>query len=94
MSNFGWDYPPGVSGNEYEIAGPDKEWEANQTEPCENCLKWVHEDDTVYFESYRGQVSWECAFCHWMNIVEFDEYEPDDYEEDPDYLREMKRDGL
>jgi maleate cis-trans isomerase len=27
MGMFGWSYPPGVTGNEYEIAGPDYEQE-------------------------------------------------------------------
>ena len=30
-------YPPGVTGNEYEIAGPDSEWE--DTNYCEKCEK-------------------------------------------------------
>ena len=34
-------YPPGVTGNEYQIAGPDSEWE--ETHYCEKCEK-----DTVF----------------------------------------------
>ncbi len=32
MGDFGWDYPPGVTGNEYAIAGPDYERESDT--PC------------------------------------------------------------
>jgi len=32
MTDFGWDYPPGVTGNEIEIAGPDYEKESDV--PC------------------------------------------------------------
>jgi hypothetical protein len=35
MRLFGWDYPPGVTGNEYEIAGPDSEKESDET--CSQC---------------------------------------------------------
>ena len=35
MSKFGWDYPPGVTGNEFAIAGPDFEEESDL--PCPQC---------------------------------------------------------
>ena len=57
MVNFGWDYPPGVTGNEYEIAGPDSVWEEKLD--CANCEK------TTMFscESFRGQRSGVCGEC-------------------------------
>jgi hypothetical protein len=33
MTNFGWNFPPGVTGNEFAIAGPDREWETT----CAEC---------------------------------------------------------
>lgn len=33
---FGWYYPPGVTGSEYEIAGPDYERELDE-ERCPTC---------------------------------------------------------
>ena len=45
------------TGNEYEIAGPDDEWESEHY--CENCEK-----DTVFScESFRGQRSGICGEC-------------------------------
>lgn len=35
MPNFGWSYPPGVTGNELQIAGPDYERESDT--PCSVC---------------------------------------------------------
>ena len=50
-------YPDGVTGNEYEIAGPDDEWE--DTHYCEKCQK-----DTLFScESFRGQRSGICDKC-------------------------------
>ena len=50
-------YPPGVTGNEYEIAGPDSEWE--ETRYCEKCEK-----DTVFgCETFRKQRSGICTEC-------------------------------
>ena len=37
MSN----YPPGVTGNEYEISGPDKEWEEEDWECTNQTRKFV-----------------------------------------------------
>ena len=50
-------YPPGVTGNEYEIAGPDDEWESEHY--CGTCEK------TTLFrcESFRKQRSGICSEC-------------------------------
>ncbi len=53
MSN----YPPGVSGNEYEIAGPD--WEQDSTEYCEQC----RDDQPGMFQGYRDLVWFICYEC-------------------------------
>tara|TARA_Y100001949_G_C15909776_1_gene296327 strand:- start:342 stop:617 length:276 start_codon:yes stop_codon:yes gene_type:complete len=57
MANFGWNYPPGVTGREYEIAGPDDEWESEHY--CEKCEK------TTMFscESFQKQRSGICSEC-------------------------------
>jgi|TARA_B110001454_G_scaffold57108_1_gene55830 hypothetical protein len=50
-------YPDGVTGNEYAIAGPDSEWEEELY--CEKCQK-----DTLFgCESFRGQRSGICDKC-------------------------------
>lgn len=50
MPGFGWSYPPGVSGNEYAIAGPD--YEQDYPDPCPDCgetlvAQGYHEDHWV-----------------------------------------------
>jgi hypothetical protein len=62
MSN----YPPGVTGNEYEIAGPDYEREID--EPCPTCGSPMME------EGYRGD-RWNV--CHDGHVFELDPIEPD-----------------
>lgn len=53
MSN----YPPGVTGNEFEIAGPD--WEDDMLVRCCDC-GWAGMA-TVW--AYRGETYWECPEC-------------------------------
>lgn len=54
-------YPEGVSGGEYEVIGPDWEWE--DIRECENV------DDNCLFEGvvtiieYRGEEWWDCPIC-------------------------------
>jgi len=51
-------YPPGVTGNEYEIAGPDEQWDEEYF--CEKC-----ETDTMFScESFQGQRSGVCGECN------------------------------
>ena len=57
MVSFGWNYPPGVTGNEYEIAGPDDEWEDELH--CKKCEKIT----TFNCESFRKQRSGICSEC-------------------------------
>jgi len=54
MSAFGWSYPPGVTGNEYEIAGPD--WEGTLEVTCPNeeaRLEVVSKDVAEILDEYR-----------------------------------------
>ena len=46
-------YPPGVSGDEYAIAGPD--WQEEEAGVCPGCGA-----DTLWRESYRRRV---VVFC-------------------------------
>jgi transcription elongation factor Elf1 len=54
---FGWDYPPGVTGNELEIAGPD--WEGIEDWSCPNC-DW---NGKVDVSGYRGRFWTTCPSC-------------------------------
>ena len=81
MVNFGWNYPPGVTGNEYAIAGPDREWEDELY--CEKCEK----DELFYCESYQKQRSGRCPVCD----SDIDLGHDDDYI-DWDSIREEKED--
>ena len=64
MSN----YPPGVTGNEFEIAGPD--WEGPIDRDCEDC-RWIGEVDAW---GYQGTLHWTCPECN----TEHEEYGEDD----------------
>ena len=52
-------YPDGVTGNEYEIAGPDSEWEEDLY--CAKCEKTT----TFSCESFRKQRSGLCGECDY-----------------------------
>jgi len=52
-------YPDGVTGNEYEIAGPDSEWEEELY--CAKCEKTT----TFSCESFRKQRSGICSECDY-----------------------------
>jgi len=47
-------YPPGVSGDEYAIAGPD--WQEEEAGVCPGCGA-----DTLWRESYRRRVTVFCS---------------------------------
>lgn len=68
-------YPPGVTGNEYEIAGPDETWEDPAPGPCPECGYSPSDDedsDPVTFERYQGNVWWNCPACGCQVDVETD----------------------
>ena len=56
---FGWDYPPGVTGNEYEIAGADYEKEVEGK--CPQC----GESDCLAEQGYRYQRWVDCHNCDY-----------------------------
>lgn len=63
-------YPPGVTGNEFEIAGPD--WEAEEVHFCFHCDK-VQDHIVTGFD---GMVWKTCQFCLREDVVT-EEYEPE-----------------
>jgi|APSaa5957512493_1039668.scaffolds.fasta_scaffold82933_3 hypothetical protein len=63
-ANFGWHYPPGVTGNEYAISGAEEEWEEELE--CESCGKGT----LHYCEIYNKTISTICEEC--KNVNEYD----------------------
>jgi hypothetical protein len=69
MANFGWDYPPGVTGNELAISGPDSEVEATMV--CPNCTDGeagyrghdVEREGFLYEHAYSHQRWFVCGTC-------------------------------
>lgn len=52
---FGWDYPPGVTGNEPQITG---------IYPCVECGRPLAEDDPC--PSCGGELEWRDRECDWF----------------------------
>ncbi|MAG73899.1 hypothetical protein CL620_06295 [archaeon] len=66
MTDFGWNYPPGVTGNEYAISGDEGSWEEDLE--CKLCEK-----NTLHScEVYRSIVSTMCMECHDANDYDSD----------------------
>jgi len=70
-------YPPGVTGREWEIAGPDSEVEEERVCPaCSYPENWVEIDDfeppTVEGWHYRfnGSEWWECQECGYQEDID------------------------
>ena len=90
MSGFGWDYPPGVTGNEYEIAGADYEKESDV--PCPYEPKKGTEDSLPCGEptmesGYQGQRWLVCDNGHNTDLDPLDSDGPD-----PDQAYDEARD--
>lgn len=64
MANFGWNYPPGVTGSEYEIAGPDYEKELDDL--CPEC------DGYLLEQGYRHDRWILCSLCDYQKEIEYD----------------------
>lgn len=71
MTSFGWDYPPGVTGNEPEIAGYD-ETESRTDLICRKCGK--RQRPTLFRQHRLDQYAWWECECGAEN----DEYFPAD----------------
>ena len=65
-------YPPGVTGNEFAIAGPDIEQESN--EYCEECQKDV--DGVEY--AYRDDRWFICAEGHQTDLRPYTDLHDED----------------
>ena len=81
MSN----YPPGVTGNELEIAGPDAEYTSERTVSCWNdeCSQFeVELEVEVDIRSYRSEEwwNWTCPECKISRDYEQYIYPDDDYD--------------
>lgn len=77
--SFGWDYPPGVTGGEFEISGPEAEYTGEREVICYNdeCPRFEERQDVkIDLSAYRSQEwgEWECGGCD----------EPSDYEGERD----------
>jgi hypothetical protein len=78
--SFGWNYPPGVSGNEYQIAGPD--YETEREELCIQCKEptlfeiGYHHDKLLYCShcGYTGE-EMVCTECNGDGFKEYLGYE-------------------
>lgn len=72
MTDFGWHYPPGVTGNELEIAGPDYEIESDI--PCPKCGEEQMEC------GYKHQRWLACGSCNEVTEIDqsLDGPDPDD----------------
>ena len=64
MGLFGWSYPPGVSGNEYAIAGPDYEQEFEERS-CPECGSELME------HGYRRERWVTCTRCKYHEDLPF-----------------------
>lgn len=77
-------YPPGVTGREYEIAGPDSEWPDDGE--CSNC----DFEGTVLMTYFRFEAWFDCPKCGKRNDRTLDV----DWGPDPDDLRDEMLDHL
>lgn len=59
-------YPPGVTGAEYEIAGPDRE--EDEERECEYCGEVAN----VTVSYYKLEAWWTCPTCDNTNVDEDD----------------------
>lgn len=88
-------YPDGVTGNEFAIAGADKEWSDERDVACDNdeCLACGEEVSVTLDLASYGSVewaTWTCAKCGKDNEYEGDvDTEQDDY--DVDYYHDLQR---
>ena len=59
---FGSNYPPGVTGNEYQIAGAD--YEKDYAEPCPKCGDYMVE------QGYQSSRWVSCVSCDYQADLE------------------------
>lgn len=87
-------YPDGVTGNEFAIAGAEREWSDEREVSCDNdeCLACGEEVTITLDLACYGSTewaTWTCPKCGKDNEYEADvEREEDD---DPDYYYDLAR---
>lgn len=83
-------YPDGVTGNEFAIAGADKEWEDERTVACQNeeCADFEYEVDLMVdlaSYSYEEWGTFTCPTCgqqgEYAGTIEYDDSPYDTLEE-------------
>lgn len=75
MSN----YPEGVSGSEYAIAGPRKEYVVEQYVTCANCAAEMDMEIDVQYDDGEEFGHWPCPVCYYEN--EYSHYPQFDWKE-------------
>lgn len=87
-------YPDGVTGNEFQIAGADREWADERNVYCHNeeCADFEVDKDLMVDLACYGSSEWGTFTCPTCGME--GEYEGDiEYDEvDPDYAYESYRD--
>jgi hypothetical protein len=91
MSN----YPPGVTGREYEIAGADAEWTETKTVHCqmEDCPRFEEEVEVeLDLQSYRGEWwgTYTCPTCDKDSDFDGNLEDMRDYDTEYDAWREAR----
>lgn len=82
-------YPPGVTGNEWQIAGAD-EWEGTRSVECTACGLEQDAEGTYSGDRWTANFWAECTECGAeIDIEDIDV--SDQFEPDPDYLMELAR---
>lgn len=87
-------YPDGVTGNEFAIAGADREWSDEREVYCDNddCLA-CGDEVTVMLElsSYNSTewATWTCSKCG--KDVEYEGEVKEEDDDDPDYYYDLMR---
>ena len=76
-------YPPGVTGNEYQISGPEREWVGTRTVYCtdEECKLFEEEVDAEGDYASHGHTlwfTWRCESCKKLYEGDY-EYNPEDF---------------
>ncbi len=64
MTDFGWEYPPGVTGNEPQLTGGGEVTEQPVDEICDECSGDIMEELT-----YTSCIHY-CVDCDWQEEID------------------------
>lgn len=86
MSNL----PPGVTGREWQIAGPDSETDETRTVPCESIMCNFHDKVEGVTVGFDGSFTfdWTCPDCGREQSADITSDVEDEHEPDPDQERD------